>query len=257
MEEIIDNVTVSIIAIDEQGVESDSVDIYIDILTSNNETSEDTLNNETIVDTLQFTEGSTSIAIATPILLELIREENDDISELTVVLDAINGDLDDGDKLFLHTDQQYNTEENTSLSLIISSLESLDEYINFLQSIRYINEEDEPTYFTSNGADELTRQVVIQVTSNGTPSSQTTYRLLINMTLINDGKPIISIALFDEGCLATYPVNQSLQHSKRDVYSSSRLLKLLQKKRRSTNTVKVGVMINSFNMLQDMYIDEC
>ncbi len=246
MEEIFDIVTVSISAIDEQGAESDSVDIYIDIQTSNNETSED------IVDTLQFTEGSTSIAIATPIVLELIREENDGISKLTVLLDATNGDLDDGDRLFLHPHQQYDTEENTNVSLIISSLESLDEYIDFLMSVRYINEEDEPTYFTSNGAEELTRQVVIQVTSNGTPSSQTTYHLLINMTLINDGKPIISIALFDQGCLATYPVNQN---SKRDVYSSGRLLKILQRKRRSTTTRMVGVVINasSFNMLQDMY----
>ncbi len=234
--------TLFIITNDTFNAQSETVSIDINVQSRNDEP-------EIVInDMLQFVEGSTSIEIATPHILSLMDEEQHGISKLTVTLVGVNGGLDEEDSLVLRLIETnlLETLETNHTYISTSDPGTVQDYEDFLRSIRYINEAVEPTYYVNLTSKELLeRRIVIEITDDGPIKSTAVYTIMINITLRNDEKPVIRINLVDTGCLATYPEGLSSQYSKRDTSSLNRLHRRLQNKRRSNiaglvsvNTVK-------------------
>ena len=221
---------ISIAATDTSEAQSETVSIYIDVQ-NRNDPPEISIN-----DMLQFTEGSPSIAIATSYILSLMDEEQNNISKINVTLVSVNGKLDTGDSFAFRSIQTtlLNTVEVFPTYISTSDPGTVEEYEDFLRSIRYINEEVEPTYYVNSTSNELLmREIIIEITDNAPSPSTAVYAISINITLINDEKPAIRIHLTDSSCYATYPMGQPSKYSKRDTYSFNRLHKRLHNKRRS------------------------
>ena len=219
---------ISIQAMDVYGFNSEQIDIFIDVQTRNDEP-------ELIVnDMLQFTEGSTSIEIATPHMLALMDEEKNGISELCVTLNGVNGPLDEDEFLILRTTQTRLLDSLVYEPRNICTTDegSVEDYEDFLRSIRYINQEDEPSYYVNGSKTRLVREIVVKITDNGSIPSTATHRIEVMITLVNDNKPLISINVVNSSCIANHPFTEASRYSKRDTDWISRLHKRLQNNRR-------------------------
>jgi cysteine-rich repeat protein len=162
-----------------------------------------------IDESLQFTEGSRSVRIVTTHLLKIIDEEMNNISSINITLTATNGDLDPSDNIFVRTPiYPLITRANlTNTSLILYADANVNEYEEVLRSILYINQEDEPTYYANaTTREKLQREIIITLTDdNSTHPSTAIHRISINLVLINDNRPVITLKFSDPSCLATYP----------------------------------------------------
>ena len=176
-----------------------------------------------------------SIEIVTLHLLDLIDEEMDNISSINVTLSATNGELDELEYIFLRTPliPLLDFAKVTQTSITINANGTVEEYENILRAIRYINQEDEPTYYANATTSEvLERKITITITDSDEKPSTAVHYIAINITLINDNRPVININVNDLSCLAVYPGEKS-NVVKRDTQWAGKVRRRLQNKRRN------------------------
>ena len=199
----------------------------------------------TIDEVLQFTEGSSSVYIIRLDLIKIIDEEMDNIASMNITLTATNGALDDGEFLFPQSASRLlNKATITDYSIYILCEGTVSEYEEVLRSIKYINEEDEPTYYANTATREkLQRVITIKLTDNNATSPSTAvHHILVNLTLVNDNIPNITLGLTDT-CEASRPGGSRPGINKRSARSvSSHQLKRLKVKR------KGKTILNSVSM---------
>lgn len=197
----------------------------------------------TIDEVLQFTEGSSSVYIIRLDLIKIIDEEMDNIASMNVTLAATNGALDDEESILLQSDPLCNKEDITQYSIYIPCEGTVSQYEEVLRSIKYINEKDEPTYYANAATREkLQRVITIKLTDNNETSPSTAvHHILVNLTLVNDNVPNITLGLTDTSCEAIRPGGSGInKRSARSV--SSHQLKRLKVKR------KGKTILNSVSM---------
>ena len=194
----------------------------------------------TIDEIIQFTEGSKSVDIVTLHLLDIIDEEMNNISSINITLTATNGDLDEEDIIFIRTPfyPLITYADVTNRSVYISFEGTVEQFEEVLKSIRYVNQEDEPTYYVNvTSKEKLERVIIVQIIdNNATHPSLAEHHIMINMTLVNDNAPVIKLNLTNSSCLTSYPgVVNNLQ--RRDVQSFGTRLKRRLHLKRKTNDV--------------------
>lgn len=220
--------TVLIMANDTHDAESDIVEIIITL------TATDDQPVFVINDIIDFTEGSTSVDIATPEILSLMDEENDDIESLSILLYATNGIIDEEDSL-VYRSKKFIPDDFNRTHIIYNQSASIEDFEEFLRSVRYINQADEPTYYANATSKEILKRM-IRVTFTPDNGKEQIYDIPINITLVNDEKPMILIGLYNNTCNASHPTGQSSKYSKRDVhFLFNKLHKRLYNKRRIDN----------------------
>ena len=148
--------------------------------------------------TITYTENGPSVGIGLSHLVDVMDEEGHSISHMDIELVSTNGPLDGGDLLLLRTPvalpfvRDPNTViTNTSISISLPG--ENNNYTDALQSVRYINTEDEPTLYV-NGT-ELKREIVIRITDATTVPAPTTNEVRVTVLIgpINDKPPRIII----------------------------------------------------------------
>lgn len=239
--------TASFYALDSLGGSSQTLTVYVDVSERNDEP------DVQIDETIYFTEGSTSIDIVTLHLVDIMDEELNNISRINVTLTATNGALDPLDEIFVRTPFPFILFTEIQENQIVIEMEGThEEYEEVLRSIRYVNQEDEPTYYANITTREiLQREVIIALTDdNATHPSVAVHRIMINLTLINDNAPVITINTTDTKCLAVPPAS-SLQ--KRDTsatmsFSTKFHRRRLQLKRKSAKD-KGKIQVSSCSKL--------
>lgn len=210
----------------------------------------------TIDEIIQFTEGSKSVDIVTLHLLDIIDEEMNNISSINITLTATNGDLDEEDIIFIRTPfyPLITYADVTNRSVYISFEGTVEQFEEVLKSIRYVNQEDEPTYYVNvTSKEKLERVIIVQIIdNNATHPSLAEHHIMINMTLVNDNAPVIKLNLTNSSCLTSYPgVVNNLQ--RRDVQSFGTRLKRRLHLKRKTNDV-LG-LVSFFTMCNLHLID--
>ena len=161
-----------------------------------------------IDETIHYTENALSIAIVTQHLLDIVDEEMHNISSMNITLVALNGKLDEGDIIFLRSPKTALSQaaELMPKQVYVNYTATVEDYEEFLRSVRYINEEEEPTYLANVTTREvLNREVLLQITDSAPSPSTAIHRIKINLTLINDNKPVVSLNVANGSCLSSYP----------------------------------------------------
>ena len=211
------------------GLSSSGITIMLAVRSRNDEP------DVTIDEVLQFTEGSSSVYIIRLDLIKIIDEEMDNIASMNITLAATNGALDDEESILLQSDPLCNKETTTRYSIYIQCEGTVSEYEEVLRSIKYINEKDEPTYYANAATREkLQRVITIKLTDNNETSPSTAvHHLLVNLTLVNDNVPNITLGLTGTSCEANRPGGSRPGINKRSARSvSSHQLKRLKVKRK-------------------------
>ena len=209
----------------------------------------------TIDEIIQFTEGSKSVEIVTLHLIDIIDEEMNNITSINITLTATNGDLDEEDKIFIRTPSHppiTNAANVTNRLVYIPFEGTVEQFEEVLKSIRYVNQEDEPTYYVNvTSREKLNRVIIVQIIdNNATHPSLAEHHILINMTLVNDNAPVINLNLTSSSCLTSYPgVINNLQ--KRDMHSFGTRLKRRLQLKRKTNDV-LGLV--SFSTICNLHL---
>ena len=226
--------TVTLLVNDTKGYNSETVTISLAVSERNDQPS------VTIDEVIQFTEGSKSVDIVTLHLIDIIDEEMNNITNINITLTATNGDLDEEDKIFIRTPfyPLITYADVTNRSVYISFEGTVEQFEEVLKSIRYVNQEDEPTYYVNvTSKEKLNRVIIVQIIDdNVTHPSLAEHHILINMTLVNDNTPVINLNLTSSSCLTSYPgVLNNLQ--KRDTRSFGTRLKRRLHLKRKTNDV--------------------
>ena len=207
----------------------------------------------TIDEVLQFTEGSSSVYIIRLDLIKIIDEEMDNIASMNITLTATNGALDDEESILLQSDPLCDKETTTQYSIYIPCEGTVSEYEEVLRSIKYINEKDEPTYYANAATREKLQRVItiILTDNNATSPSTAVHHILVNLTLVNDNTPNITLGLTDASCEASRPGGSRPGINKRSARSvSSHQLKRLKVKRKGMtilNSVSMTCCIIAFN----------
>ena len=181
---------------------SEMLMVYIDVTERNDEP------DVQIDETIHFTEGSKSIQIVTLHLIDIMDEEMDNISRINVTYAATNGKLDTNEQIFIHgLASLFQFADVTFNQILIEKEATFEEYEDVLRNIRYVNQEDEPTFYANVTTREiLQREVIIALTdNNATHPSVAVHRIMINLTLVNDKVPVIVINTTNTSCLAVPP----------------------------------------------------
>lgn len=218
---------VRIVANDTDNAQSEVVEIVI-TLSKTDDQPEFEIN-----DIIEFTEGSTSVEIATPEILSLMDEEEDDIASISVQLYATNGAVDNEDSLIYRSKTLIPTELNRT-HITLNQTTTIEDAEEFLRSIRYINQADEPTYYANVTRKEILRRIIL-VTFTPVGGETRKYDIDVNITLVNDKKPTILIGLHDDICNSSRPSEHLSIYSKRDTSSFTKLQRRLYNKRRNSN----------------------
>ena len=184
-------------------------------------------------------------------LIDIMDEEQNNISRLTVQLISTNGQLDPTDSIFLrspmnlpfidHLDPLPNT---TYIEIKLNA--SVNVYEQALRAVYYDNSELEPTLFINenNSRVNLTRVVVVNITdanfadtgedvegifNEDKGTMTTTVRIGINIKPINDNRPRILLRATPLGCAAGSDehtdAEESVNRRRRDVRAASKLRK--------------------------------
>ncbi len=206
---------------DTEQLSSDIITVEIDVGDRNDAPSIDLGAGQGMNLNVTFVENGLSVPIVLPHLLDVMDEENHNISRLTVELRATNGELDQTDAIFLRSPlalqfvNDFRTEPTTTL-FDISLNATTATYREIFLSIFYDNNELEPTLFTSNGS-LLNREVLITVYDNnffrnGEMNTEDSnfddnfgvgvvmLRVNIMIQTINDNRPRILIRALPDGC---------------------------------------------------------
>lgn len=191
--------------------------------------------NVAIDEIIQYTETPPNetpenIHIVTLHLVSIMDEEMDNISSINITLTATNGALDENEQIYIAgSNDLLDKAIPTPTSIYIPCEGTVTEYVQVLRSIKYVNYEDEPTYYANSATREkLQRIIIVELTDNNATSPSTaTHRILINLTLINDNAPSISLRFTDDSCAVSRPggsgVNRRSTRSVRSNPSQKRL----------------------------------
>ena len=146
-----------------------------------------------------YIENSPPVAIGLSHLIEVMDEEGNNVSSVVIELVSTNGELDEGDTIFLRTPMAlpFVRDPNTVVTKKLINITLTDDsasYTEAIQAVRYENTEREPTLFV-NGTTNLSREVVIRITDASTMPSPTTNEVRVGVRIepINDNAPRIII----------------------------------------------------------------
>ncbi|XP_019864320.1 PREDICTED: uncharacterized protein LOC109593738 [Amphimedon queenslandica] len=211
--------------------------------------------NLVIDEIIQYTETPTeppeNVHIVTLHLVSIIDEEMDNISSINITLTATNGALDENEQIYIAgSNDLLNKAIVTSTSIYIPCEGTVTEYVQVLRSIKYVNSEEEPTYYANPATREkLQRVIIVELTDNNATSPSTaTHRILVNLTLINDNNPNISLRFTDgSSCAVSRPGGSRLHVNRRSTRSvrSNSSQKRLQIKRKGRTMLRPGLLIES------------
>lgn len=170
-------------------------------------------------------------------LISIMDEELNNISSINVTLTATNGELDEGDNIFVRSINNPFIDKaiRTRHSIYIPCEGTVNEFEDVLRSIFYLNEEDEPTYYVNAiSKEKLRREIVIELTDNNiTHPATAIHRILVNITLINDHTPNITLKLTNSSCLVSYPGSINKRNTR--FAASSHSQRRLQVKRKGSS----------------------
>ena len=213
---------------DVEGESSNEIVAYITVMSRNDMPIIDLGGGENMDFTITYVENEPSIAVAVFHLTSLMDEEDHDISSLSIRLLSTNGMLDAGEAIFLRTP--------TALPIFFDPRNSFDamfiyvemngttaDYVELLQLLRYVNPDDEPT-LTNAAGDNITREVVIQITDANFGNRATTeIRVGIEIQPVNDNAPRIFIDSLPASCTEDFR-DQGIvvTRSRREVRSASK-----------------------------------
>ena len=247
------NITLQIT--DVGGLDSSILTIMLTVRSRNDEP------NLSIDEIIQYTEtppteAPDNIHIVSLHLVSIMDEEMDDIASINITLTATNGDLDQGEQLFIEgSNDLLDKAITTTTSIYIPCEGTVTEYVEVLRSIKYINYEDEPTYYANaTTREKLQRVIIVELTDNNATSPSTaTHRILVNLTLINDNAPNISLRLTDTSCYITRPGGSGINRRSTRSVRSNLSQKRLQIKRKGRTMLKPvsyeTIMIALLNVL--------
>ena len=200
---------------------------------------------------ITFVEDSNSIPIAQSFLSSIMDEESHNISRLTLELISSNGNLDPSDSIFFRTPAGLPFLSNldapfTTQYISISLNATPATYLEAVNSIYYVNTEDEPTQYNSSERDaaRLMRVIIVSITDSNfiDPNtnavdatdadlgvSTTTIRIGVRITPINDNRPQILINTDPPSCSTDSrdmtDLEVSASRRRRDVRAMSRIRK--------------------------------
>lgn len=146
-----------------------------------------------------YVENGPPVAIGLSHLIEVMDEEGNNVSSVTIELVSTNGELDAEDFIYLGTPMAlpFVLDPNTVITGKLINITLTGDgasYTQAIQSVRYVNTREEPTLFV-NGTTNLSREVVIRITDASTVPSPTTneVRVRVRIEPINDNAPRIII----------------------------------------------------------------
>ena len=190
--------SIAINATDTHTRSSNTLTLLIDVSKRNDGPAIDLGDGDDAGFTVTYTENGPSVAIGLNHLIQVMDEEGHNISSMFIELISTNGELDEGDLLFLRTPMALPLlfDPNTAItnrSINISLPGESAAYSDLLQAVRYVNTEPEPTLFV-NGS-KLTREIVIRITDATILPAPTTneVRVTVQIEPINDNAPRIII----------------------------------------------------------------
>lgn len=190
---------ITLITTDTGSLTSNTLIILIDVAKRNDGPAIDLGGGENIDFAVTYIENGPSVPIGLSHLIRVIDEEEDKISSITFELVSINGELDDGDYIFLRTPMAlpFLFDTNTVITDKLINISLTGDsilYTQAIQAVRYINTELEPTLFV-NESTILSREVVIRITDvSTTPIPETNeVRVFITIQPVNDNAPKIII----------------------------------------------------------------
>lgn len=189
---------ITISANDTSGSISNTLTLLINVTERNDGPAIDLGNGNNAGFDVTYTENGPSVELGLSHMIQVMDEEGHNISSMVIQLVSTNGELDEGDILFLHTPMAlpFISDPNTVITDRMISInlpgDSTD-YTSALQAVRYINTENEPTLFV-NGS-YLIREVVIRITDTSTLPAPSTneVRVTVQIEPINDNAPRIII----------------------------------------------------------------
>lgn len=213
---------------------------------------------------LDFVEGTSSVRILTSTVIRIMDEELNNISSINVTLTATNGELDTAEYIFIHQSRTPVTDKAISpppfTNIYIPCEGTVSQYEEVLRAIHYVNQADEPTYYANaTSREKLIREIIIELKDdNVTQPATAVHRVLVNITLINDNTPVISLNVTNSSCLVmTYPGNNGI--NKRSIrattYNSKvvplRLQRKLQVKRKAKSIIG---MVSCYQALLHIHV---
>ena len=219
---------VTIVAQDLEGEVSDLIVAYITVMNRNDMPAIDLGGGENMDFTITYIENEPSIAVAVFHLTNLMDEEDNGISSLSIMLLSTNGMLDAGEAIFLRTPTALeiffdprNTFTDTFIYVEMNG--TTVDYLEILQSLRYVNTEAEPTLTNAQG-ENLTREVVIRITdANFGDRSTAEIRVGIEIQPVNDNAPRIYINSLPASCTEDFRDQDIVvTRSRREVRSASK-----------------------------------
>ena len=236
---------ISITALDTAAGTSNTIHAYVTVMDRNDGPF---VNLGTGIDmdrTIVYVEGSRSELLGLTYLADIMDEEGHNILSLNARLISTNGILDDRDivfpqSLFILPFLNHPNTIAQSKEFHVEGNFTTEEFINALTSLRFVNEENEPTILNATGAN-LTREVIITVTDINLSSTQV--RVNIRIEPINDNAPRIRLVTDPASCSQDY-ADVSLVRSRRETRLSAK-----QRRKRnmqshhqtkSTNTIVSG-----------------
>ena len=190
---------ITLITTDTGSLTSDTLTILINVARRNDGPAVDLGGGEDINLAITYIENGPSVPIGLSHLIKVMDEEGNNISSMTIELVSTNGELDDGDYIFLRTPMALPflfdprtvvTDKLINISLPGDSVL----YMQAIQAVRYINTEHEPTLFV-NESTTLSREVIIRITDTSTTTLPETneVRVIVTIQPINDNAPKIII----------------------------------------------------------------
>ena len=243
--------TITISANDTSGTISNTLTLLINVTERNDGPAIDLGNGNNAGFEVTYTENGPSVPLGISHLIRVMDEEGHNISSMDIQLLSTNGELDEGDILFLHTPVAlpFLSDPNTVITdrmISINFTGDGTDYTNALQAVRYINTEVEPTLFV-NGY-RLIREVVIRITDASTLPAATTneVRVTVQIEPINDNAPRIIINS-DPVCTEDYRDREGEVVTIRR-RSAAPLMRNTHRRRRRSNTYsgKTNILAVSF-----------
>ena len=189
---------ITITTTDTDSLSSNTLTLLINVTERNDGPAIDLGDGDNAGFSVTYTENGPGVAIGLTHLIQVMDEEGHNVSSMIIELVSENGELDDGESLFLRTPMAlpFIFDPNTIITNTLINVSLTSEsaaYARLLQAVRYTNTELEPTLFVNGSS--LTREIVIRITDASTVPVPTTNEVRVSVQIepINDNAPRIII----------------------------------------------------------------